>query len=231
MMHMLSNNPQEQRDVTFIEAREVKRAIVGTQGLYKLASWRDGRGRQREFACRVLKMSSGVIEIAGPVTGSVGEWVTLYLHRFGEFLGPVIRVGERRLVMRIVTTYEDRRKIARKIDWIEDKKNRDNREHERLVPRNPSSTLRLSDSRVVPCQIIDYSISGAAISADIIPELGTILIVGNIVGSVVRLFSEGFAIEFIIIQDIRAADELLFTKPDVAGKSVNRVEDIRGPVG
>jgi hypothetical protein len=210
---MLNNNtPQEQSDVTFVEGREVERAIVGMPGLYKLASWLGGH---REFACRVLKMSSGVIEITGPVTGSVGEWVTLRLDRFGQFEGPVIRVGERRLVMRIVTTNEDRHKIARKIEWVEDKKNRDKRQHERLVPRDPSSTLRLSDSRVVPCQIIDYSISGAAISADIIPELGTILIVGNIVGRVVRQFSDGFAIEFLMIQDLRAADEL-FMKPDVA---------------
>jgi hypothetical protein len=181
---MLNNNtPQEQSDVTFVEGRKVERAIVGMQGLYKLASW---SGAHREFACRVLKMSSGVIEITGPVTGSVGEWVTLRLERFGQFEGPVIRVGERRLAMRIVTTNEDRHKLARKIEWVEDKKNRDKRQHERFVPQDPSSTLRLSDSRVVPCQIIDYSISGAAISADIIPELGTILIVGNIVGRVVR---------------------------------------------
>jgi hypothetical protein len=213
-MHMPNNHTlQEESDVIFVECREDERAIVGMQGLYTLASWRDVSGGHREFSCRVLKMSSGVIEITGPVTGSVGEWVAVHLDRFGKFEGPVIRIGERGLVMRIVTTIDDRNNIGRKIAWVEDKKNPDKRQYDRFVPRDPHSTLYLPDGRVMPCQIIDYSISGAAVSADIIPELGTMLIVGKIIGRVARRFSDGFAIEFRIIQDLRTVDEL-FTKPE-----------------
>jgi len=208
-MHMLIDNTlQEERDVIFVECREVERAVVGMQGLYKLESWRNESGGHREFSCRVLKMSSGIIEITGPVTGSVGEWVAVHLDRLGQFKGPVIRIGERRLVVRIVATNDGRNKIARKIEWIENKKNRDRRQHDRRVPRDPRSTLRLPDGRVMPCQILDYSVSGAAVSADIIPELGTMLIVGKIIGQVVRRLPEAFAIEFLIIQDLRSVDEL-----------------------
>ncbi len=211
-MHMPSDHTsQEESDIIFVECREVERAIVGMQGLYKLQNWRDPSGGYREFSCRVEKMSSGVIEITGPVTGSVGEWVLVHLDRLGHFTGPIIRIGERRLVMRILATIDDRNKIARKIEWIEDKKNRDRRQHARLVPRDPHSTLRLPGGRVMPCQIIDYSISGAAVSADLIPELGTMLMVGKIVGQVVRRSPEAFAIEFLIIQDLRTVDQL-FTK-------------------
>ncbi len=203
----------EESDVTLAESREVNRTVTGMSGLYKLANWRDSSGRCREFSCRVLKMSSGAIKISGLVTGSVGEWVTLHLDRFGQFEGPVISTRGRELVMRIVTTIDDRNKIARKIEWVENKKNRDRRQHDRLVPKDPHSMLYLSTGEVIPCQVLNYSISDAAVSADIIPEAGTMLILGKIVGRVARQFAEGFAIEFLIAQDLESVSEL-FVKPE-----------------
>jgi hypothetical protein len=205
---------QRKSEFNFSEGREVERAIVGIEGLYTLGNWRDSSGRQREFSCRVLKMSSGAIKIAGPVTGSVGEWVTLHLDMFGQFEGPVISIRERELVMRIVTTNDDRNKIARKIEWVENKKNRDRREHARVVPKDPHSTLYLPSGSVTPCQIMNYSISDAAVSADVVPEPGAILIVGKIVGRVTRQFPEGFAIEFLVTQDLETVKELFMKAED-----------------
>ena len=213
-MHRLDDNPlQEESDTIFVECRDIGLAIVGMRGLYQLQSWRDANGGHREFSCRVLKMSSGVMKITGPVTGSVGDWVAVHLDRFGLFEGPIIRQGERVLVMRIVATNDERNKIDRKIEWVQNKKNRDRRQHDRFIPRNPRSTLCLPGGGVIPCQIIDYSISSAAVSADITPELGAVLIVGKIVGRVARQIPEGFAIEFLMIQDLRTVAEL-FTKPE-----------------
>ena len=208
------NASPKQSDVTLAESREFDRAVTGMLGLYKLGNWRDSSGRAREFSCRVLKMSPGAIKISGPVTGSVGEWVTLHLDRFGQFEGPVISARERELVMRIVTTNEDRNKIARKIEWVENKENRERRQHERLVPKDPHSTIYLSTGEVTPCQILNYSISDAAVAADIIPEAGTMLILGKIVGRVTRRFPEGFAIEFLIAQDLQSVKELFVKAED-----------------
>jgi len=213
-MQKLDDNPlQEESDTIFVECREVERAIVGMRGLYQLQSWRDANGGHREFSCRVLKMSSGIMKITGPVTGSVGEWVAVHLDRFGLFEGPVIRQGQRVLVMRIVATNDERNRIARKIEWVENKKNRDRRQHDRFVPRDPHSTLCLPGGGVIPCQIIDYSISSAAVSADISPEIGAVLIVGKVVGRVARQIPEGFVTEFLMVQDFGAIAEL-FTKPE-----------------
>lgn len=204
---------QKKSEYNFSESRKVDGAIVGIEGLYKLGNWRDSSGRHREFQCRVLKMSSGAIKIAGPVTGSVGEWVALHLDTFGQFEGPVISVRERELVMRIVTTNDDRNKIARKIEWVENKKNQERREHARIVPKDPHSTVYLSNGGVTPCQILNYSVSDAAVSAEIVPELGTMLMVGKIVGQVTRQFPEGFAIQFLVGQDLETVKEL-FMKPE-----------------
>jgi len=51
------------------------------------------------------------------------------------------------------------------------------------------------------------------VSADITLEHGAVLIVGKIVGQVERQIPEGFAIEFLMIQDLRTVAEL-FTKPE-----------------
>jgi hypothetical protein len=40
-------------------------------------------------------------------------------------------------------------------------------------------------------------VSGAAVSADTVPDIGTIMAIGSVVGKVVRHFPDGFAIQFI----------------------------------
>lgn len=212
-MHM-PNDPalQEENEIIFVERREDERAIVGMEGKYALGSWRDSKGNYREFSCRVLNMSSGTIDLVGPVTGSVGDWAIVHFGRLGKFEGPVIRTDERRFTMRIVTTNDDRKKIEGKIAWVKDKKSADKRQHDRFVPRDSLSSMSFSDGRVIPCQIIDYSISGTSVSADINPKFGAILKVGSIIGRVVRQFPEGFAVVFLDLQNFRTIGEL-FKRP------------------
>ncbi|WP_420410464.1 PilZ domain-containing protein [Hoeflea sp.] len=76
----------------------------------------------------------------------------------------------------------------------------EDRRHERLAANNPSSEIRLDDGRVYPCRIIDLSVSGAAIEIDVRPAFGTMVVLGNMRGRVVRHFQEGIALEFTTIQ-------------------------------
>jgi hypothetical protein len=54
----------------------------------------------------------------------------------------------------------------------------------------------LPDGRVYPCEVIDVSISGAAVKAEVLPALGTGLLLGKMHGRVVRYLENGVAIEF-----------------------------------
>jgi hypothetical protein len=56
--------------------------------------------------------------------------------------------------------------------------------------------------------------SDAAVSADVIPELGTMLMVGKIVGQVTRQFTEGFAIQFLVTQELETVKELFMKAED-----------------
>jgi hypothetical protein len=202
-----AENPSEERSTD--ERRAVARAITGMRGRYTLNSWRDADGNLRVFSCSVQKMSSRAIELTAPVTGAIGEWVCVHFDKFGKFEGPIIRQGQRSLVMRIVATVEETNKVAGKIAWIENKGTADSRRHERFVPFDSNSTVMLADGSVLPCQIIDYSISGAAVSIDLEPDLGAVLKIGKVIGRVVRRFAGGFAVEFAVIQQDRSVEGLV----------------------
>jgi hypothetical protein len=57
--------------------------------------------------------------------------------------------------------------------------------------------MLFADGTIMNCLILDVSVSGAAISAPTIPEIGTILAIGTIVGRVIRHFKGGFGVRFL----------------------------------
>jgi hypothetical protein len=70
--------------------------------------------------------------------------------------------------------------------------------------------LLFADGSMRTCFVIDLSVTGAAISGDIVPDVGTVIAVGKIVGRVVRHLEAGFAVKFEDMQD-RANVESLAT--------------------
>ena len=75
-----------------------------------------------------------------------------------------------------------------------------------MVPAQPESTLRMPGDVVMPCEIIDYSLSGAALYADVQPAIGSVVKVGTVLGHVVRHFGGGFAVNFVAVQDVRTVE-------------------------
>ena len=85
----------------------------------------------------------------------------------------------------------------------------DARAFKRVIPQDPISTLIFPDATSMRCFVIDMSASGAAISADITPRIGTVLAVGRVPGKVVRHFSEGFAVQFNQLQEHQSLEKLV----------------------
>jgi hypothetical protein len=73
----------------------------------------------------------------------------------------------------------------------------DQRRHPRFEPKDKHSSITMPDGRTYNCEVLDISVSGAGIKTDIMPALGTYLMVGKMKGRVVRYLENGFAIEFI----------------------------------
>jgi hypothetical protein len=199
-------------DITMVERPHNVRIIVSIPGRYNLANRRDSAGERREFACRVVGMSPQEMVFAAPVVGAIGERVIAHIERFGKIDGRISRVMERGFVITIAATDEEREKLAAKIQWLEHHKNHDlpeGRKHGRIVPREPLSRLVLADGSRLSCLVMDMSISGAAVSADLVPEIGLPLAVGSVPGGVVRHFAEGFAIRFIETLNPKQLESLL----------------------
>jgi PilZ domain len=182
------------------ERRNELQVLVNITGRYQLANKRKLNGDRREFACRIVNLSVAAMAVAAPVLGSIGERVIVYTEAFGQLHGAILRLMSAGFVMSIVADEDTRERVATKVSWFVKQKEEpevaDNRRHARVVPKNPTATILQADGSLVSCLVIDFSASGAAVSADLDPQVGTPLAVGKMVGRVVRRFDEGFAIAF-----------------------------------
>lgn len=73
----------------------------------------------------------------------------------------------------------------------------EDRRHTRFEPSDSRSLITLSDGREYPCEVVDISLSGAAVKVDVMPAVGTNLLLGKMRGRVVRYLESGIAIEFV----------------------------------
>lgn len=211
----MSPNAMESDDVVFVERRHDVRIIVSIPGRYSLAERRDARGERRVFSCRAVNVSARAIALAAPVIGKTGERVIAHIEHLGKLEGLIMRVLGQGFVMSILAGDDERDRLAAKIEWLENYKNheaQDQRSHERMVPADPCSKMILSDGTTETCLILDFSVSGAAVSADTVPEIGSVLAIGKVVGRVVRHFVGGFGVQFIERQNPQVVESLIIRK-------------------
>lgn len=190
-------------DIAFVDRRSVRTA-ASIGGRYSLANKRNLRAERREFACRTISISAEAVALIGPVRGAVGERVIAHFDELGKLEGHIVRLVPDGFVMSVVLPDDRRARLAARIDWLDKHRHYrlpDDRTHKRTIPKRPHSTMMLADGTVMGCFVIDMSVSGVAVSADVSPQLGDVLAVGKIIGRVVRLFPEGFALRFVELQD------------------------------
>ena len=182
----------------FLNQKAVK-VIAG--GSYSLPHWYDPQGKLRTFACRTTRVSPFRMIVEVPVVGKVGERLTTYFREFGKFEGCISDTMERGFLLELEMTRARREKLSETLTWIAkkqlDPEVTDLRGDARFVPPNPHSTLTLADGSIHPCFIIDYSVSGVAVSSAVQPPVGMPLAVGACVGRVVRLLPNGIAVKFV----------------------------------
>jgi hypothetical protein len=183
---------------------------------YSFKNWYGNDGKPRDFSCRLVGISPHEMAMVVPVIGRPGASVTVECEEFGQLEGTVSRPTRAGFTMRIKATDEERAKLADKIAWHEKfyrRETTDLRQHKRIVPSNPISTLILADGSCLQCFVIDMSASGVAVSADIVPELRMPLAVGKVVGRVARHMAGGFAVKFVELQDIRSLERMIIRPP------------------
>src|SRR6195256_280178 len=193
----------------FLKQRAVN---ISVGGHYTLANWFDAQGKPRTFACRTSRISPFRMMVSVPVVGKVGDRVTSYFGDFGKLDGQISDTVAGGFLLELAITKTKREQLASKLTWLEKQQKdptiRDVRTQSRIIPANPHSSLVLADGTTLGCFVVDYSVSGAAVSADLQPKLGTPLAVGACVGRVVRHFRQGFAVKFVEAQKSETVERL-----------------------
>ena len=162
-----------------------------------------------ELPCQTLDISEGDVALVCAYIPRLEERVIVYLDNLGRLEGPVARLLDNGFAMRIDCTERKHEKLRSQIAWLKDHARfgvPNNRNHQRVEPRNKLSTVELPDGRSYPVEIIDISLSGAAVSCEVRPSLGTEITLGGMKGIVVRHFDEGMAIEFAIQQSMEQVE-------------------------
>jgi hypothetical protein len=105
--------------------------------------------------------------------------------------------------MSIAATPRKRDKLAAQLTWLANRQILglpEDRRHDRIVPRNPRSTMVLADGTAVICRIVDMSLSGAAVACEQPPAVGSLITLGKTPSRVVRHIEGGIAVEFTRMQ-------------------------------
>jgi hypothetical protein len=185
------------------ERRRHQRVHVNLLGRYMLSD-------RREFPCQVVDMSPGGMALIAAVPGQVGERVIAYVDHLGRLEGSIARHTQNGFAMTISATARKRDKLAAQLTWLANRSILnlpEDRRHGRIVPRNPAAHLILPSGVNVGVRIIDISLSGAGITTQHRPEVGTAVTLGRISGRVVRHLEDGFAIEFTRLQHPDSLEE------------------------
>jgi hypothetical protein len=174
------------------ERRRHQRIKVSLLGRYMLAD-------RREFPCQTIDMSPGGVALFAPVKAEVAERVVVYLDQIGRIEGAVARHLENGFALALSVTLMKREKLAEQLTWLANRHALgmpEDRRHERIVPAYTRAMVTLPDGAVVAARLIDVSLSGAAVRSAAKVAMGMPLQIGGTQGRVVRIFDDGFAVEF-----------------------------------
>lgn len=161
------------------------------------------RANKQEYPCRLVDISVGGAALKSPVSVDDGEAIIVYLEYLGGLEGRVVRQFAGGFAIELNATLHKREKLAAQLTWLINQSELDPgeaRRHDRVAPRNPSSSLTLADGNCVACQVLDVSISGAAIATEARPLVGSEVWLAKLRSRVVRHHERGIAVRFMDIQ-------------------------------
>ena len=153
-----------------------------------------------EHPCQVKELSlDGAVFITGQVVQG-GTHLVAYIDDAGrvEALSAEPVPGGFRVIFSHAGARRDR--FAARLNWVFSRKGQqatEQRRHFRYEVPDKSSHITLPDGRVYPCEVIDISLSGAAVKVDVMPSLGTYVMLGKMRGRIVRYLESGVALEFV----------------------------------
>ncbi|GAB4361067.1 MAG: PilZ domain-containing protein [Oricola sp.] len=156
-----------------------------------------------EFRCKVFNMSPGNVSLTTDGAGRLGERVIAYLDHVGRLDGRIARIKPDGFALEFEAPPGKQTKLARQLAWLSNRtalSRPEDRRHERIAPRNTAGILCLEDGSQYRCNVVDLSLSGAAVEVDVTPPVGTEVSLRGMRGRVARHIEGGISIEFTTLQ-------------------------------
>jgi hypothetical protein len=152
-----------------------------------------------EYPCQVVDVTlEGATFMAANVP-AVGQTLVAYLEEIGRIEAVSAEVLQGGFKINYSMQGSRLERLQQRITWLRnnDSSGLDSRRHTRFEPTEKVSQITLPDGRLYNCEVLDISVSGAAIKTEVMPSVGTYLMLGKMRGRVVRYLDQGVAIEFV----------------------------------
>jgi PilZ domain len=171
---------------------------VGTQILSNVVFGRFMMPDMTEHACQVTDVTYEGANFVSELRPMVGISVVAYLEDIGRVEAITGDQTSQGFEIKFTATGARLDRLKARIDFLNKRQSggADDRRHTRYEPIEKTSQITLPDGRVYQCEVLDISLSGAAIKTDVLPAMGTYLMLGRMKGRVVRYIEQGVGIQF-----------------------------------
>lgn len=153
-----------------------------------------------EHPCQVQGIAiDGAVFVTGHVP-PIGQTIVAYLEEVGRIEATSAEPVDGGFRVTFALTGARRERLETRLRWLVQKQEGEggeDRRSTRYEPRDSRSQITMPDGREYPCEVIDISLSGAAVKVDVMPSLGTQILLGKMRGRVVRYLENGVGIEFV----------------------------------
>jgi hypothetical protein len=171
-------------------------------------------GDEREAACAITDMSPGGAQVSCESMPDAGTSVVLYIDGFGRFEGVVARPPkgewtEGKFGVRFNCSALKRERVAEQLTlYINNGTINESvlRRHDR-TPTKGMARFTRANGDVVNCEVLDLSLGGVSLATEVRPQLGELVLIGQMAGKVARIHERGIAIEFVTQAPDKAAVE------------------------
>jgi len=167
---------------------------------------------QRECPCQLLEISPGDAAFVSPFAAETGARVVAYVDDIGRIEGVILEQIEHGFVMSISASLRKRDKLADTLTWLANRhvlSLDEDRRYLRRTPKRSDAHVVLPDGTGHLVRVIDMSLSGAALSTEIRPPLGSPIRLGRLGARVVRHFDDGIGIEFMRLMSDAAIEKTI----------------------
>jgi hypothetical protein len=187
------------------------------QGRYYLEKWYRIEEQKNFLPVTETKLvTPQLVRFSTPFPATLDDRAFVYVESLGLMRGTISRAMGPTSELDIDMTLNERSKLAARILWADMQagfKGTDLRRFPRYQPENPDSSIRLPDGSFSDCRIANISPTGAAIISSLRPPLSTEVILGQIHSEIRRHTDEGFAVEFLTVQDPAMLEALVAAVP------------------